>query len=243
MVRKTFRPLTSGAHAAAARKQTHWAYWRRELLAYATKAVPSGPHLTAPRCFGVIDDAVYLEDVTGPAESAATAANRLGAWQATTPLPAVSWLGGHQLAQRVAVSSLNWSGIDAPEPLRGVWERRDALLSVVESVPVVVCHGDFHVRNLIAGQDTTTVLDWGTLSAGPLGSDLAHLALSTGEDLLDAYLDGLGGRFDPADVRRGYDITLALTATSRVHWMLSRGMPIPPAYLSSATGAIDRLSR
>jgi hypothetical protein len=242
MVRKTFRPMTSGRHAAAAREQTHWAYWRRELLAYATKAVPSGPHLTAPRCFGVTDDAVYLQDVTGPTESAATAATRLGAWQARTPLPDVPWLGGHQLAQRIAVSSLDWSGINAPESLRAVWDRRDALLAVVESVPVVICHGDFHVRNLIAGRDTTTVLDWGTLGAGPVGADLAHLALSTGDDVLDAYLDGLGDRFDLEAVLRGYYITMALTATSRVHWMLSRDTPIPPTYISSAASAIDHLS-
>jgi aminoglycoside phosphotransferase (APT) family kinase protein len=41
-------------------------------------------------------------------------------------------------------------------------------------VPVVVCHGDFHIGNLIAGDHVTTVLDWGTLGAGPAGADLAN---------------------------------------------------------------------
>jgi hypothetical protein len=231
MIRKTFRPVTGGRHAAAARDPAHWAYWRRELLAYRSGLLPQGPHLAAPRCFGAGDDAVYLAEVSGPPESPVVAARRLGAWQAETPIPGVSWLGGHQLAQRIAVSQLDFSAVDIPARLRQIWDRREELLTAVQTVPAVVCHGDFHVRNLIAGDAVTTVLDWGTFSAGPVGADLAHLALSCGEDLLDAYLDGLDGRFDPSLVTLGYRITMALTAASRVHWMLSRGDRVPEHYL------------
>ena len=94
----------------------------------------------------------------------------------------------------------------------------------------MLSHGDFHIGHLIAADDVTIVLDWGTLSAAPVGADLAHLALSTGADLLDPYLAGLGGRFDAALVARGYRVTMALTAASRVHWMRSRDMPIPESY-------------
>jgi Phosphotransferase enzyme family len=241
LVRKTFRPVTSVRHAAAAREPEHWAYWRRELLAYAAQVVPSGPHLYAPRCFAVSGDAVYLADICGPAERAATAAARLGAWQAGTALPDVPWLSGPQLAQRVAVSSLDWSAVRAPAVLRHIWQRRAALLAALACVPAVICHGDFHRGNLVATGGTTTVLDWGTLGVGPLGADLAHLALSTGEDLLDAYRAGLGDKFDPTSVARGYHTTVVLTAASRAHWMLSRGVPVPARYLAAAVAGIDHL--
>jgi hypothetical protein len=155
MVRKTFRPVTSGRHAAAARDPAHWAYWRRELLAYTTNAVPSGPHLHAPRCLAVIGDAVYLADVCGPTEGATTAAARLGAWQAETPIPEAPWLSGPQLAQRIAVSSLDWSLVHAPDMMRDIWDRRHHLLAALDTVPSVVCHGDFHIRSLIASGETT----------------------------------------------------------------------------------------
>jgi hypothetical protein len=100
------QPLTGGRHAAAATDPRHWACWRREPLAYAAGLLPSGPGLSAPRCYGVVDDVVYVADVTGQAESPAVAARRLGAWQAATAVPDVPWLAGHQLAQRIAVSSL-----------------------------------------------------------------------------------------------------------------------------------------
>jgi hypothetical protein len=79
------------------------------------------------------------------------------------------------------------------------------------------------------------------LGVGPVGADLAHLALSTLEDPLDAYLAGLGGRFDPGLVRLGYQVTLALTAASRVHWMLTQGMPVPPGYVDFAITGPGRL--
>lgn len=235
MIRKVFRELRAGPHAAAARDPRHWAHWRREPLAYAKKLVPDGPHLTAPRCFAVTDDTVYLADVTGPAESPLVAARRLGAWQAGTPIPDVAWLAGHQLAQRIAVSSLDWTAVDAPAGPREIWGRRADLLAELDDVPAVISHGDFHISHLIAGPEVTTVLDWGTLGAGPAGADLAHLALSVDPEtpLLDAYLAGLGDAVDPRLVRRGYRVTRALVAASRVHWMLSRGIAIPPAYVAA----------
>jgi hypothetical protein len=242
LIRKTFRPVASGRHAAAAREPAHWAYWRREILAYLASAVPSGPHLNAPRCLAVTGDAVYLADISGPAESATTAAERLGAWQAQTPILDAPWMSGHQLAQRIAVSSLDWSSVGAPETMRDIWDRRHHLLAALETVPFVVSHGDFHIRNLIASGGTTTVLDWGTLGAGPVGADLAHLALSTGEDLLAAYLVGLGNGFDSDSVLRGYHTTVVLTAASRTHWMLTRGIPVSPHYVSAVTAGVEYLN-
>ncbi|HEX6682177.1 MAG TPA: hypothetical protein VF062_05255 [Candidatus Limnocylindrales bacterium] len=78
LVRKRFRPVQED-------NPRHYAYWRRELLAYASDLLPTGPGLAAPHCFAITEDAVYLEDVQGPAESPSVAAQRLGAWQAAPP--------------------------------------------------------------------------------------------------------------------------------------------------------------
>ena len=230
LIRKEFHPVISGRHAIASADPRHWAYWRREPLAYAAAVLPAGPALAAPRCYGVFDNAVYLQDVTGTAESPALAARRLGAWQATAVSPDVHWLAGHQLAQRVAVSDLDWTAVDADPLLASIWSRRWDLLAELNRVPGVLSHGDFHVGNLVAAGDTTVALDWGAVGVSPAGADLAHLALSTLEDLVGEYLAGVAGRFDPALVRLGYRTTLALTGVSRIHWMLSRETPIPAGY-------------
>lgn len=231
LVCKEFRPLSVGRHRAGAADPRHWAYWRRELLAYASGVLPTGPGLAAPRCYGVVDDAVYLEDVSGAVESAQVAAHRLGAWQAHASVPDVPWLAGHQLAQRIAVTDLNWAAVDADPRLASIWSRRGCLLDALSRVPDVLSHGDFHIGHLIAAGDTTVVLDWATLGVAPVGADLAHLALSTLEDLRPCYLAGLAGRFEPAAVLTGYRATLALTGASRIHWMLSRGMSVPRGYV------------
>ena len=231
MVRKEFRPLRSGRHAAGAGDPRHWAYWRREPLAYASALLPAGPGLAAPRCYGVVDDVLYLQDVRGAAESPHVAARRLGAWQAATPVPDVPWLAGHQLAQRLAVTDLDRTTVDADPRLASIWSRRHDLLARLRDVPEALSHGDFHLGQLVAVDDVTVVLDWATLGAGPVGADLAHLALSTLDDLVADYLAGAADRFDPTEVLAGYRATVALTGASRVHWMLSHDVPIPRGYV------------
>jgi hypothetical protein len=230
LIRKEFRPLATGRHAAAATDERHWAYWRREPLAYASQLLPAGPGLAAPRCYGVVGDALYLQDVAGPAESPAVAAGRLGAWQANTPAPELSWLAGHQLAQRVAAGDLDWAAVDADARLAAIWSRRHELLAALRPVPRVLSHGDYHLGHLVAAGASTVVLDWATLGVAPVGADLAHLALSVLDDLVPDYLAGLHNRFDARAVQLGYRVTLALTGASRVHWMLSRGVPVPDRY-------------
>ncbi|AQZ61600.1 unnamed protein product [[Actinomadura] parvosata subsp. kistnae] len=203
VVRKELRPVRTGRHAPFAGDPRHWAYWRREPLAYASGLLPAGPGLAAPRCYGVVGDVLYLEDVPGGPENPQVAAARLGEWQAATPVPEVPWLGGHQLAQRVRATT--WTPVAADPRIERLWRRRDELLALLARLPVVLSHGDFSAGNIIAapgltsGTDaptaptvpgTTVLLDWATLSAGPVGADLAALALSTFTDPLDAYLAG-----------------------------------------------------
>ncbi|KAB8195322.1 phosphotransferase [Nonomuraea phyllanthi] len=253
VVRKEVRPVREGRHAPYAGDPRHWAYWRREPLAYASGLLPAGPGLAAPRCHGVVGDVVYLADVTGVPESPHLAARRLGAWQAGTAVPDVPWLAGHQLAQRLATSE--WTPVAADPRVARLWARQDELLAELARLPVVLTHGDFSAGNLVARPDaptggvpeagrettpqgsshrapagTTVVLDWATLGAGPVGADLAALALSTFADPLEHYLAGAGGRFVRADVECGYRATLALTGAGRVHWMATRGVRPPDGY-------------
>ncbi|MGR6917867.1 phosphotransferase family protein [[Actinomadura] parvosata] len=241
VVRKELRPVRAGRHAPFAGDPRHWAYWRREPLAYASGLLPAGPELAAPRCYGVVDDVLYLEDVPGAPEDPQVAAGRLGEWQAAALVPDVPWLGGHQLAQRVRATT--WAPVGADPRIERLWRRRDELLALLARLPVVLSHGDFSAGNIIAaprltsGTDvpaasgTTVLLDWATLSAGPVGADLAALALSTFADPLDAYLEGAGAAFARADVELGYRATLALTGAGRVQWMASRGMRVPDGYV------------
>ncbi|MGN9840209.1 phosphotransferase [Nonomuraea sp. H19] len=104
-------------------------------------------------------------------------------------------------------------------------------------LPVVLTHGDFSARNLLASAGTTVLLDWATLDAGPVGADLAALALSTFADPVEDYLAGADGRFARDDVELGYRATLALTGagaaaldvvTRRATTRLLRGLhPLP----------------
>lgn len=232
IVRKSVRPLSSGRHAPYANDPAHWAYWRREPLAYASGMLPSGPGLAAPRCHGVVDNVIYLAETTGNTESPETAAARLGAWQATATMPAVDWLADHQLSQRIAASDLDWSLVDADPRMAAIWQDRHELLNRLEHVPRVPVHGDFSAGNLIALDDATTVaLDWATFGIGPVGADLASLALSAHSDLLELYLAGLNNQFAKSDVELGYRATLALTGASRTHWMLSQGIQPTDDYI------------
>lgn len=239
VIRKTFRPVPSGWHVESAGDPRHWAYWRREPLAYASGVLinPLGAGLVAPYCYEVIDDVVYLADVVGPPERADVAAYRLGTWHASAPVPEAAWLACDQLGQRVAVTDLDWSTVDAPAGIVATWERRHDLLKALGSVPTVLCHGDFHPGNLIdTGSDTTTVLDWGTLGTGPAGADLAHLALATLTDPFAPYLEGLQGKVGAEEAHLGYSVTLALTGASRLHWMHENGVPVPAGYTDFVLG-------
>lgn len=232
VIRKEFRPLTSGRHRDGATDPRHWAYWRREPLAYASGLLPAGPGLRAPRCHGVADATVYLEDVGAAPADVRRAAGQLGAWQAGAELPDVAWLGGHQLAQRVAVSELDWSAVDADERARRLWSRRHELLDRLAELPQVLSHGDVHPDNLRADGPDTVALDWGTLGAAPVGADLAHLMLGARTDLVDAYLAGAGDAFPRDEVEAGCRATLVLVGASRVHWMLATGADVPPGYVA-----------
>jgi hypothetical protein len=230
VVSKTVGRLEGGRHAAHTNEPDHWAYWRRELIAYASGLLPAGPGLRAPRCYGVVNSTIFMEDVAGGPEDPHLAAARLGAWQATNEVCPRDWLVTNQLAQRVTESDLDWSVVDADRRAAILRAARTHLLEHLQRLPPVLSHGDCNAGNLLQDGDDTVLLDWGTVGTAPLGADLAYLTLSTLTDLTTEYLSGLDGRRCHSALL-GYRITLALVGSSRLHWMLSRGHAVPRDYM------------
>ena len=54
-------------------------------------------------------------------------------------------------------------------------ENADEILTKIEKLPVVLCHRDFWVNNLIYADKKITIIDWDTAGWGHLAEDLASL--------------------------------------------------------------------
>jgi len=111
-----------------------------------------------------------------------------------------------------------------------LWARRHDLLSVLDRLPPVLCHNDFHRRNVLLPKDGTAapvVVDWAFAGTGAIATDAAHLMggtiffcdadVSHAEDLdatiFDGYLAGLrrgGWDGDERLVRLGFTVSIAL---------------------------------
>ncbi len=231
LVRKTLRPLTTGRHAYGSQDPRHWAYWRREAEAYSSALLPQSPGLRAPRCFGVVDNDVWLEEVSGPAPTVEDAAQHLAHWQvgydAQLDRP---WMARDQLARRLEVSHLDWGLVDADPRAVRLWEGRARYYEALSELPVVRSHGDYSVGNLVGQPADVIALDWATFGWEPLGFDLAHLGLSSGQDPRSAYQTSTS-RWTEDAVARGFASAVAIIGPSRVHWMLSAGVEIPDWYV------------
>lgn len=262
---KRIRP-PEGPRAAAARDPRHFTYWRREALAYRSGLLPSAG-LVAPECRAVYEDPDEIRLWTGevdapsaggwPESRYALVARQLGEWQRVAP-PAVGWLAGDQLRQRVERTDAT-GGLPAvgfPDPLRllrssldRLWGRRYELIGGIGAT--ALCHGDTNAGNLFGapGGGDTVALDWATLGVSLPGFDLAHLVLgapervharnhpAAGGPLAAAHLAALGvGR--AAAARAGFAVSYALVAVSRLHWYLARPDPDVPALARLARRAL-----
>ncbi|HET9733202.1 MAG TPA: phosphotransferase [Acidimicrobiales bacterium] len=231
VVRKVLRLLSDGRHAAGAIEPRHWAYWRREAEAYVSGLLPSGPGLRAPECLAVEGDSVYLEEVAGSVPSCDQAAEHLAAWQVDYDASLDrEWLARDQLGRRLAVSRLDWTGLEADPGVVELWERRWELLERLGRLPVVRSHGDYSLGNLVGKGSDTVALDWATFGWEPLGFDLAHLALSSGLDPRPAYRAAVPER-SRKELDAGFTAALAIIGSSRVHWILSGGQVVPSWYV------------
>ena len=185
-----------------------------------------------------------LEDFRRVAHAAGLSA---GAFLTGRPVPDEPWLvrgflrsllaDGGVWATRMAVeSSETWRsplaesfGAKTRERVLRVWADRDALLSILDALPKVFGHGDFHPRNLLLppGVGEVVALDWAFCGPHPLGTDLADLigvaAWFCDIEMADfpaieqagftAYVEGLraaGWDGDARLVRLGYATALAL---------------------------------
>jgi hypothetical protein len=232
IVRKTMERLSGGRHAALAGHPRHWAYWRRESEAYSSGLLPTGPALRAPRCLGVVGGEVFIEEVDGPPPSVRQAAEHLAGWQVDYDHSLDrSWVARDQLGRRLEVTELEWASVDADPRVVHLWAHRHELYDRLGHLPLVLSHGDYSMGNLVAQGFDTVALDWATVGWEPVGFDLAHLALSTGEDPTGAYLAATPLAHPPELVTFGFEAALVIIGTSRLHWMLSQGLDIPAWYV------------
>ncbi len=56
-----------------------------------------------------------------------------------------------------------------------IYEHSEEILARIEQLPLVLCHRDFWVTNLIYADGTIALIDWDTSGWGYLGEDLASL--------------------------------------------------------------------
>ncbi len=231
LVRKTLRPLTTGRHAYGSDDPRHWSYWRREAEAYSSTLLPRGPGLRAPKCFAVVDNNVWLEEVSGPAPSVEDAARHLAGWQvgyeSQLDRP---WMARDQLGRRLEVSHLDWGLVDADPRAVRLWEDRSRCYEALSELPMVRSHGDYSLGNLVSQAADVVALDWATFGWEPLGFDLAYLGLSSGQDPRSAY-QASTSRWTEDRVATGFAAAVAIIGSSRVHWMLSAGMKVPDWYV------------
>lgn len=246
----------------------HWNYWRRELLLYRSGFLDTLPDgLSSPRLYGASElpgdvACLWLEEVTDdypdgwPLERYALAARHLGRLNGAhvdgEPWPEWPWLSRRRLWQWLDVltgwRSLSWDHplVSARYPaaevgaLRRLLEAQEEFLTLLDSLPQTLSHGDtyptnFKARRSAAGRDQTIALDWALAGVCPIGYDLGSLAFGAYLDrpeaaleqiddaLFKSYLDGLrdvGCRVDADTVRFGYTAAAALSIAPFQFWML-----------------------
>jgi thiamine kinase-like enzyme len=125
---------------------------------------------------------------------------------------------------------LEWAGLDADPRVVRLWEHRYELHERLEQLPLVLSHGDYSIGNLVAQGTDTVALDWATFGWEAVGFDLAHLALSTGEDPTGAYLAATPLAHPAELVTFGFQTALVIIGASRLHWMVSQGLDVPAWY-------------
>jgi hypothetical protein len=111
-----------------------------------------------------------------------------------------------------------------------LWSRRHDLLDVLDRLPTLLCHNDFHRRNVLLPRDLASapvVVDWAFAGSGAVAADAAHLTAGTlffcdvdirqaealEATVFDGYVEGLrraGWDGDERLVRLGLDASIAL---------------------------------
>jgi hypothetical protein len=159
----------------------------------------------------VVGEEVFLEEVDGPPPSVPKAAEHLAAWQVGYDRSLDrSWLTRDQLGRRLQATRLDWKNVDTDPRMIDLWKHRHELYDRLAHLPLVLSHGDYSIGNLVAQGCDTVALDWATGGWEPVGFDLAHLALSTGEDPTGAYLAATPLSHPPEVVTFGFAAALVI---------------------------------
>jgi aminoglycoside phosphotransferase (APT) family kinase protein len=92
-------------------------------------------------------------------------------------LPVPEWAQaepGWSLADQRLKLSRRLVAHGAQGPLAEALERAERLIPLLEVPDPVICHGDFHPRNLVVDADTVWVLDWTDAGIGDRHGDIAR---------------------------------------------------------------------
>jgi hypothetical protein len=157
--------------------QSHWNYWRRELLAYKSGWLDTLPEgIRAPQCYGAEEipgniGGIWLEDIKDsfsgnwPLHRYALAARHLGRlngiYVSHRELPNFPWLSKHRIRQWL--NTISWRDFPWDHPL--VWHQypnpgtdnfrsmlleNELFLKKLEQLPKTICHGDTYPSNFIS---------------------------------------------------------------------------------------------
>ncbi len=154
--------------------QTHWNYWKRELLVYRSGLLEKLPEgMTAPRCYGVVEypDNVawlWLEDIADSHEDVwsleryALTARHLGRLNgihlSEHPLPTFPWFGLHRNQAWLALMPWRTIPWDHPRvlgryprpeanPFRRMLLENERFLAKLDLLPKTISHGDTYPTN------------------------------------------------------------------------------------------------
>jgi hypothetical protein len=258
MILKVVRPPTHWniSERGDCNDVAHWNYWKREVLVYGSGLLNKlPPGFAAPRCFGIEQRPnnvywLWLEDIQGvypqswTLDQYALAARHLGrfggAYLTRQTLPSYLWLSRGLLRQ--------WCALLPPDlphassaPVPGALSQSAQLLDLLDHLPQTLCHRDVSPANLVArhsaNHQETVALDWALAGLGPVGEDLAQLALGAvdsligtapgdvSQDLFDGYLCGLeenGWYGDGQSARLGYTLSAVIRGSLEWIWLVRR---------------------
>jgi hypothetical protein len=157
--------------------QTHWNYWKRELLLYQSGWLESLPEgIRSPLCYDAAEipgnmGGIWLEDVkdsfsgTWPLHRYALAARHLGRlngiYISRRELPTFPWLSRQRIRQWLGTipwqdfpwdHPLVWQQFPNPEmdSFRSMLQDNQRFLAKLDQIPKTICHGDTYPTNFIS---------------------------------------------------------------------------------------------
>jgi hypothetical protein len=185
--------------------ESHWNYWRREPLLFASGLLDDLPAgFVAPRFYGWSERPgnrswLWLEDVTESRtnwspERYELAAFHLGRFNGTflrgRDLPTFPWLSRLSARQMVELTIPMLPSIEdrvpgiRNHPVIRFIRTGTPVLDALERLPQTFCHLDAGYYNLMSrpaptGGEETIAIDWALAGIAPVGADLSQLVVNT----------------------------------------------------------------